>query len=306
MVSISIDFVGNAAAPKLGMVESGMHQQCQSGIRAAMFAVHTQVTSPARTAKQLADQMPCVQASMTDVPETMRALESAESGAPISALRVVDNRPTPRAGTASSAPASLKPVLVKVEWAAVQNVDNYLLAGYLSSKVEWPFVTGVEFAGTIAEVCDGSRWKVGDRVWGCTSLGYAGSGTLAEYCSTAEDLVGALPAGVPMEQAATLCCTGMTAAAGIWDLLQLDKEYKSENAKTCVVVYGAGTSVGQYGVQLAKVAGALSVTSGTACRQCSNCGTCVHVFERLRCKCAATLNSKQHDVDVGLRQMHEN
>ena len=74
----------------------------------------------------------------------------------------------------------------------------------------------------------------------------------------------------------SLCCTGMTAAAGLWDLLQLDKEYKSENATTCVVVYGAGTSVGQYGVQLAKLAGAQPMASATDCERCSDCGTCAH------------------------------
>ena len=115
---------------------------------------------------------------MTNVPDTMRALQSAEGGAPVSALRVVDDRPTPRAGTASSAPASLKPVLVKVERAAVQFVDTMLLSGHFWGKMEWPYVVGVDFAGTIAEVSDGSKWKVGDRVWGCTALGYGGAAHL--------------------------------------------------------------------------------------------------------------------------------
>ena len=238
---------------------------------------------------------------MTKVPDTMRALQSAEGGTPISALRVVDDRPTPRAGTASSAPASLKPVLVKVEWAAVQFVDTMLLAGHFWGKMEWPYVAGVDFAGTIAEVSDGSKWKVGDRVWGCTALGYAGSGTLAEYCSTAEDLVGAVPPDVPMEQAVSLCCTGMTAAAGLWDLLQLDQEYNSENAKTCVVIYGAGTSVGQYGVQLAKVAGAQPMASATDCRRCSDCGTCAHASGYLHSKWAVLLLKLDNIVYVSQR-----
>jgi NADPH:quinone reductase-like Zn-dependent oxidoreductase len=201
---------------------------------------------------------------MAAVPTTMRALEGQKpGGSPASTLYVTGSRPTPKPGSAHAPPASLKPVLVKVEYAAINPVDNFILAGY--KPAEWPHVLGNDFSGTVAEVPQRSPWSVGDRVWGYSGLGHAGGGTFAEYCGVPGDLLAKVPEGVPMERAATLGCTGVTACAGLWAHLGLSAERKDGNEGTTVLIYGASTCVGQYAVQLAKLAGARVGMIGVHC-----------------------------------------
>jgi NADPH:quinone reductase-like Zn-dependent oxidoreductase len=188
------------------------------------------------------------------IPATMRALETPEGG-PISALYINDKRPTPKAGTENAAPAEVKPVLVKVEYAALNPVDPMVMAGHMGNQI-WPFVLGVDFSGTIAELSDpSSNLKVGDKVWGYTGLNHPGSGTLAEYCTVPFDCLAKVPDGVSMEQAASIGTTALTGALGIWEHLGLSQEKQAGNEDTTVLIYGASGGVGQYAAQLAKQAG---------------------------------------------------
>jgi NADPH:quinone reductase-like Zn-dependent oxidoreductase len=50
--------------------------------------------------------------------------------------------------------------------------------------LSWPIVLGCDASGVVAEVGEGvSKFKVGDKVFGCTRLGHAGYGTFQEFVS---------------------------------------------------------------------------------------------------------------------------
>lgn len=50
--------------------------------------------------------------------------------------------------------------------------------------LSWPIVLGCDASGVVAEVGEGvSKFKAGDKVFGCTRLGHAGYGTFQEFVS---------------------------------------------------------------------------------------------------------------------------
>ena len=116
------------------------------------------------------------------VPDVMRALEMHKGG-PASAMRVTDSRFTPHPGSKHACNLALRPVLIKVEYAALNPVDVYVMRGRLrlmGVPAKLPGVVGLDIAGTVAEVpgdasASSAAWapphdlKVGDRVFGCTS-----------------------------------------------------------------------------------------------------------------------------------------
>lgn len=48
--------------------------------------------------------------------------------------------------------------------------------------LSWPIVLGCDASGVVVEVGeDVSKFKVGDKVFGCTRLGHEGYGTFQEF-----------------------------------------------------------------------------------------------------------------------------
>ena len=220
---------------------------------------------------------------MADPPATMSALRMTEVG-PLNKLRVSSGHMVPKAGTNAALAAEWRPVLVKVEYAALNPVDHVRpTKGFRIRKEMLPLTLGFDFAGTVAEVAPGAKWSVGDRVWGfagavcppcwtCLLLhrfvrwhvqdnwwghaGVAGTGSFAEYCSVPGDMLAAVPEGVSSAASSTLGCTGLTACAGVWHHLGLSRDFSEDHKGTTIVVWGASSSVGQYAAQLAELAGA--------------------------------------------------
>ena len=210
------------------------------------------------------------------VPAVMTALIMPKNGCSVADLQLTDTHAVPRYGTDAAAPTSLNPVLCKVHWAALQPADRFIMEVADPPEMfdmKLPHVLGMDFAGTVAEVPPGAGagagdgagadtvFKVGDRVCGLTGLCKPGGGTLAQYCSVPADCLAKVPDDVPLAEAATLPCCALTAAAAVWEHLALDKERKSSNAGTTLLVYGAATCVGQFAIQLAKLAGATGAWS---------------------------------------------
>lgn len=50
--------------------------------------------------------------------------------------------------------------------------------------LSWPIVLGCDASGIVTKVGEGvSKFKVGDKVFGCTRLGHPGYGTFQEFVS---------------------------------------------------------------------------------------------------------------------------
>ncbi len=179
--------------------------------------------------------------------------------APQAALEIRDvDVPRPSAGQ----------VLVKVEACGICHSDVFLAASPRLPKT--PLILGHEAVGRVTAIGGGvTRWKPGDRVGVaflhgscgacefcakgqenyCTSprqTGYHVDGALAEYVVADSGFVATVPESMAAQQAAPLCCAGLTAykalrtanvAAGEW-----------------VVLLGAG-GLGHLAIQLAKQMG---------------------------------------------------
>jgi NADPH:quinone reductase-like Zn-dependent oxidoreductase len=143
-------------------------------------------------------------------------------------------------------------VLVRVHAAALNRLDWYGMAGRpwigrVATGLRAPKdgSVGVDFAGTVAAVGrDVTGFAAGDEVFG------ARSGALAEYVRVrADGAVARRPAGVAVEEAATVGVAALTALQGLRDKGGLQPGQK-------VLVHGAGGGVGTFAVQIAKALGA--------------------------------------------------
>ncbi|MGO8720019.1 MAG: quinone oxidoreductase family protein [Acidobacteriaceae bacterium] len=125
----------------------------------------------------------------------MKAIQITQTGGPESIHLVELERPVASSGQ----------VLVEVRAIGVNFIDIYYREGVYPATL--PLTLGQEAAGVVAEVGkDVQRFRVGDRVAWCTSLG-----AYAEYAVIPEAHLVAVPAKVTFEQAAASLLQGMTA-----------------------------------------------------------------------------------------------
>ena len=164
----------------------------------------------------------------------MRAVAVVEMG---SAAQVIDVKtPTPEAGE----------IRVGLRAAGVNPVDGES-AGGAYGQVELPFIPGIDGAGEVDMLGEGSTaFAPGDRVFG--RLGRSGHGTYAEYVVVPESgVIARIPAGLEFRAAAALPVAGLT-ALGV--LRGLDFPLGAR-----LLVVGATGGVGSFLVQLAVRAG---------------------------------------------------
>ncbi|WVQ77954.1 hypothetical protein IAT38_000034 [Cryptococcus sp. DSM 104549] len=179
-----------------------------------------------------------------EIPKTMRALTQDETTRTVS---VKDNIPIPELRD--------NHVLVKVEYAA-QNPTDWKHTAFLSPP---GVINGCDFSGTVVKLGTNLKvdLKVGDKVAGAVHGGWAkDEGSYAQYARVESDLCFKVPEGVKLEDAATYGIGWGTAVQTI-----IDHQGKAFPPNTNVtgnpwyIIYGASSSVGLFGVQLAKVLG---------------------------------------------------
>ncbi len=157
--------------------------------------------------------------------------------------------PEPHAGPAA--------VRIRVKAAGVNPADVMLRAGMLSpGEAQPPWALGMDAAGVIDEVGDGSRWAVGDRVMGIALPFSEHGGAYVEYLTAADDSITSIPEATTFEEAATVPMNGLTATQ------TLDKLALSPGQTLAVV--GATGTLGAYVVQLAANARLIVIADGTA------------------------------------------
>ncbi len=138
-------------------------------------------------------------------------------------------------------------VRVRVHAAAVNPTDTGLRAGLYGERLRDrhpPFVPGMDAAGVISEVGDGTRWEVGDEVIALVVPAGPHGGAYAEQVVVPAESVVAKPAGADSAAASTLLMNGLTARLAL-DQLGL-------SAGQTIAVTGAAGAFGGYVVQLAK------------------------------------------------------
>lgn len=110
-----------------------------------------------------------------------------------------------------------------------------------------PYVPGMELAGVVDAVGEGSRWRVGDRVMAIVNPRRPGGGAQAELVVVPDASVARVPDGASLEAAATLPMNGLTVRLAL-DRLGL-------KPGQTLGVTGAAGAVGGYAVELGVEAG---------------------------------------------------
>ncbi|MGI8594604.1 MAG: quinone oxidoreductase family protein [Solirubrobacteraceae bacterium] len=148
-------------------------------------------------------------------------------------------------------------VAIAVDHAGVNFIDVMARRGDPGYVEAWPFVPGLETAGTVRALGPGVDGLVpGDRV-----AAFTGAGGLAEVAVARAELAVGVPAGLDLEQAAAAPGTLTTAALLLADAGRLRPD-------EVVLVHAAGGGVGRAVARLARRAGARLVlgTVGAAGR----------------------------------------
>jgi len=165
---------------------------------------------------------------------------------------VVRHVPAPQAGVGQ--------IRVRVRAAGLNPMDWIMTSDAETAarfRLTLPTGYGTDFAGVVDQVGQGAAgYAVGDRVYGA-----AVSRALADYVVVDADgdivtgVAHHTPDGVDDRTAATLAIAGSTAAAAL-AILELGPD-------DTVVVGGAGGGVGVFAVQLARIAGARVIGTGS-------------------------------------------
>ncbi len=167
-------------------------------------------------------------------------------------------------------------VIVRLEASALNHLDLWIAKGHPSYKVNYPHVLGSDGAGTLESDLPQSGLKKGDRVvilpllycgicdacirglvGSCDKTGTIGAqpwGTHAESTAVPEQNVFPIR-NLSFEQAASLPIGGLTA---MHMLRRADVK-----AGQSVLVWGAASSVGSYGIQIARQLGANVITTAS-------------------------------------------
>ncbi|AFR97565.1 enoyl reductase [Cryptococcus neoformans C23] len=181
--------------------------------------------------------------SSPQIPQTMRAWVQTEDN-----TLAIQETPVPQ--------PMANQVLIKVEYAA-QNPTDWKHAEFLSLP---GVINGCDYAGTVVKVGSNLKTplKVGDKVAGTVHGGYfKDEGSYADYATVDSDMCFVVPEGMKLEDAATFGVAWVTACQTI--VQRQGKAFPPGDTKVSgnpwYIIYGASTSVGLFGIQVAKSLG---------------------------------------------------
>jgi len=143
-------------------------------------------------------------------------------------------------------------VLVRVKNSSVNPLDDKLWRGgnrVVQSHHKFPYVPGFDVSGIIEELgseVDNTKFKVGDEVNACSSLGFTGPGTYAEYALVEDKDLARKPKAVGFPEAGAIPVIGLTS----YQALVTHGGIKDAGSK--VLVLGASSATGIIAIQLAK------------------------------------------------------
>ncbi|KAK7049878.1 hypothetical protein VNI00_005308 [Paramarasmius palmivorus] len=172
-------------------------------------------------------------------------------------------------------PTSLKDddVLFKVEYASMIAFDTYTndLAYFVN---EYPVVFGFNGAGTVVKVGKAvSDLKEGDRITAFTFQGNSAK-SMQEYSLVSRATASKIPASLPLASAATIPDNFITAFNTLFSHIYLNlpvpQSFPATEAPPLasapILIYGAGSTTGQYAIQLLKSAGYQNIIATASSR----------------------------------------
>ncbi|KAL7273532.1 hypothetical protein RUND412_003612 [Rhizina undulata] len=183
------------------------------------------------------------------VAQTQKALIYEEPGKKVA----LGERPVP-----TPAPNQ---VLVKVVSAGVNPVDWKIIKyGFPIGKL--PTVLGTEVAGVVEKVGDQVKdFKVGDRVMHVGSYESADHGGFQQYSVQDYTIVGKIPDNIDFDHAAAVPLTSFTSILGFFSPAGLGLQppkgipQAGPNSTKSILILGGASNVGQFAIQLARIAG---------------------------------------------------
>ncbi|KZV68023.1 alcohol dehydrogenase, partial [Peniophora sp. CONT] len=173
-------------------------------------------------------------------------------GGPLQAITV----PTPAPGPDE--------VLVRVSWASPSPFHNWQ-KDFGLAVTEWPIFLGGNSVGTVVAVGSAvTTLDVGDTVFGY-SHGESKARSFQEYIVVPVKRLGRVPAGLDERAAATVPDNFVSAWWSLTKYLGIDLPYdlpakeKPAGHDEPILIWGGATSVGQYAIQILKLAGYTNV-----------------------------------------------
>ncbi|QRV84258.1 alcohol dehydrogenase [Ceratobasidium sp. AG-Ba] len=146
--------------------------------------------------------------------------------------------------------------LVKVTAVAINPVD-YKIADGLPFVTEFPAVLGIDAAGVVESVGpDVTTFKKGDRVLFEGQFQPSDVATFQQYALGDTDAMALTPDNITDDQASTIPLGSSTALFGLFQKSGLAFPERGPTASgQSIFIFGGSTSVGQYAIQFARIAG---------------------------------------------------
>ncbi|MFB7140494.1 zinc-dependent alcohol dehydrogenase family protein [Gottfriedia sp. NPDC056225] len=144
-------------------------------------------------------------------------------------------------------------VLVKVAATSINPIDTKIRKGIVPNAFQpnFPMILHSDFSGEVVEVGENvSHFEVGDLVFGLNVF----SGTLTDYFLIEESFIAKAPKNLPIQEAASLPLTSITAWEALFDRGNLKQGDH-------ILIHGGTGGVGHVSIQLAKAFGAIVTTT---------------------------------------------
>ncbi|KAH7334797.1 chaperonin 10-like protein [Rhizoctonia solani] len=173
--------------------------------------------------------------------------------------------------------------LVKVTTAAINPVD-WKIQYYGLFIDEFPIILGGDGAGVIEAVGLGVRdFKVGDKVFFQGFYGNTDQATFQEKTIVETDIISKIPENITEDEASTIPVAALTALVSLFQNTGIDIPVNRPTANgKGVLILGGSSSVGQFGLQLARIAGFSPIVTTASAQHTDFLKSlgATHVFDR--------------------------
>ncbi|KAG8757917.1 hypothetical protein FRC11_004186 [Ceratobasidium sp. 423] len=151
--------------------------------------------------------------------------------------------------------------LFKVTAAAINPVDWKIIEYGWSFVEEYPVVLGTDGAGIIEAIGpDVTSFKVGDKVFFQGWYGRIDETTFQEKSIVKADIISKIPDNISEDQASTIPVAALAVLVGLFQKTGIDFPANGPTATgKGVLILGGSSSVRQFGLQLARIAGFSSI-----------------------------------------------